>query len=72
MVLDNNTVSLEDTIGFRCRNGEAVRVGLQLDRCLRGELAITSVCDFVRPDELTEAKESVETRQKLSEKVISC
>jgi len=68
VVLNKNSVSLKDTVGFRCGNGEAVTAGLQLDRSPQGKLTITSVRDLVRPDEFSEAKESVEAGQKLSEK----
>jgi len=55
--------SLKDAIGFGSGNGETVSTGVQLDRCSQGKLAITSVCNFVWPDKLSEAKQSVEARE---------
>ena len=63
MVQDHDMGSLKDAIGFGSGNGETVSTGVQLDRCSQGKLAITSVCNFVWPDKLSEAKQSVEARE---------
>jgi hypothetical protein len=62
VVLDNDTVPLEDAIGFGCRDRETVIIRMQLDRCAQGKFAITSMGFFVGPDQLSEAKESIEAR----------
>ena len=62
MVLDNDAVSLEDAIGFGRWDGETVIIGVQSDRCAQGKFAITSMRCFVGPDQLSEAKESIEAR----------
>jgi hypothetical protein len=60
VVLDNDAVPLEDAIGFGSGNGETVSTGVQLDRCSQGKLAIASVRNFIWPDKLSEAEESIE------------
>ena len=50
MVFDNDTVSLEDAIGFRRGDGETVSTRVQLDGCAQRKFAITSMRFFVRPD----------------------
>ena len=59
--MDNDVVAFEDVIGFGLWEPETVSTGVQMDRGLQSEFAVTSVCDFVRPDKLSEVKESIET-----------
>ena len=61
MVLDNDTLPLKNAIGFGSGNGEVVSVRVMTYRSSQGKLAITSVVNFVRPDELSQTKEGIET-----------
>ena len=54
-------VTLEDAISFGSGNGETVSTRVMTDRSSQGKLVITSVRNFVWPDELSKTKESVET-----------
>ena len=60
-IMDNDTVSFKDAIRFRLWKPEAVSISVLMDRGSQSKLAVTSVCDFVRPDELSKAKEGIET-----------
>jgi hypothetical protein len=61
--VDNDTVTLEDAISFGSGNGETVSTRVMTDRSSQGKLVITSVHNFVWPDELSKTKEGVETEK---------
>ena len=60
-VMDNNSVTFENAVGFGVREVKAVCVVMPLNRVLHGKFAVTSEVHSVRPCQLTKAKESFET-----------